>query len=56
MFNIFKWFQREPEVKSKETLLEEDKPLLHCGYKSCQFFTTNPKGLKIHRARIHKRK
>lgn len=31
-------------------------PTLHCGYKSCQFQTTDPKGLKIHRARIHKKK
>ena len=29
---------------------------LHCGYKSCQFHTTDPKGLKIHRSRVHRKK
>ena len=32
------------------------KPTLNCGYKSCQFQTTDPKGLKIHRARVHRKK
>jgi len=30
--------------------------ILNCGYKNCQFQTTDPKGLKIHRARIHRHK
>jgi hypothetical protein len=32
------------------------EPTLNCGYKSCQFTTTDPRGLKIHRSRVHKKK
>lgn len=31
-------------------------PILNCGYKNCQFTTTDAKGLKIHRARVHRKK
>ena len=43
---------------AKEAILELEKaqPTLNCGYKSCDFQTTDPKGLKIHRTRIHKKK
>lgn len=41
-------------LKCKIPLKEEQT--LHCGYKSCQFSTTDPKGLKIHRARVHRKK
>lgn len=34
----------------------EPKVVHNCGYKSCQFQTTDPTGLKIHRSRIHKNK
>jgi len=27
--------------------------VLNCGAKSCQFQTTDPRGLSIHRARMH---
>lgn len=31
-------------------------PRYHCGYKTCQFSTTDPQGLKIHRGRMHSNK
>ena len=34
----------------------EPKVVNNCGYKSCQFQTTDMRGLKIHRSRIHKNK
>ena len=39
-------------------LLSENKveQTYNCGYKSCQFQTTSPAGLKRHRTRIHKKK
>lgn len=43
-----------------DQMVEEDKVKdrfkLHCGYKNCQFSTDNAKGLRIHRARIHRHK
>jgi hypothetical protein len=32
------------------------QPTLNCGYKSCQFMTTDARGLKIHRSRVHRKK
>lgn len=41
-----------------EFLAEEksEEPTLNCGYKSCNFQTTSPRGLKLHRTKIHKKK
>ena len=32
------------------------KTTLNCGYKSCNFQTTSPRGLKLHRTKIHKKR
>lgn len=45
------------ERHSMELAYGEKPKIMHnCGYKSCQFQTTDPKGLKIHRTRVHKKK
>lgn len=72
MMNIFGWtivrkstieelqekknYYKEKVEYMKFKSLMQEKPTLHCGYKSCQFSTTDPTGLKIHRARIHRNK
>jgi hypothetical protein len=54
---------RYNELIEKEGTLHElieykvvSKPILNCGYKSCNFQTTDAKGLKIHRSRVHRKK
>ena len=37
-------------------VFDKPEPTLNCGYKSCNFQTTSPRGLKLHRTKIHKKK
>lgn len=43
-------------VQEMEDRKTRDNTTYNCGYKSCQFHTTDEKGLKIHRSRVHKKK
>ena len=38
------------------TYASKPEPPLNCGYKSCNFQTTSPRGLKLHRTKIHKKR
>lgn len=59
MFKIIstkKFHKLLADQKLLKQLQKKEEIIYHCGYKSCNFHTTDPKGLKIHRARMHRHK
>lgn len=54
--NKYKYFKACEAHSISLAYGDKPKVMHNCGYKSCQFQTTDMRGLKIHRARIHKNK